>query len=479
YLISLIKTSGKEKNYELIEYITDVNRTYAEVLVEQNCNGAMDTAYVYGTDRLSLDRFDGSTGYYLYDPKGSVTGITNSDGQICRSYRYGASGEITYGAPQYENIYAYNGESYNPNVGSLYLRARYYNVATGAFFTEDTYLGNIREPLTLNRYVYCVGNPVNYVDPSGNIMLGNPHMPGLIRGEVNGETVFYLPNSFSDYAKTRLAQKEEENQRFMNNVEEFLLYNPIGQGIAIVNSAMLSPVTGTAVLLRDQHLANAYGETRDETADFFEVNNNLLVGVAGSFHGTYQLLSDPAYLIYGAAYVLDDPNGTIFRDPLERPLAMVDAFWEGDNKGSVRYAGQTLGYMAQIALAMQAVKSCKNQKVPNRDNKTIDDIATEGQKALDDFDVSSAYVKPKHLSTSGGNGAKFLGDTKEMAEAILQAAIKDGTVQSIADNGLTNFGQQSYQIIIDAGKTVGTRGETLIKIVISEDGGMLSAYPVK
>ena len=135
--------------------------------MEQNCNGAMDTAYVYGTDRLSLDRFDGSTGYYLYDPKGSVTGITNSDGQICRSYRYGAFGEITYGAPQYENICAYNGESYNQNVGSLYLRARYYNVSTGAFFTEDTYLGNIGEPLTLNRYVYCVGNPVNYVDPSG------------------------------------------------------------------------------------------------------------------------------------------------------------------------------------------------------------------------------------------------------------------------------------------------------------------------
>ena len=127
YLISLIKTSGKEKNYELIEYISDVNRTYAEVLVEQNCNGAMDTAYVYGAESLSLDRFDGSTGYYLYDPKGNITGITNGEGQICRSYRYGAFGEITYGAPQYENICAYNGESYNPNVG----------------------------------------NPVNYVDPSG------------------------------------------------------------------------------------------------------------------------------------------------------------------------------------------------------------------------------------------------------------------------------------------------------------------------
>ena len=167
YLISLIKTSGKEKNYELIEYISDVNRTYAEVLVEQNCNGAMDTVYVYGAGRASLDRFDGSTGYYLYDERGSVTGITNGEGQVCQSYRYGAFGEITYGAPKYENIYAYNGESYNPNVGSLYLRARYYHIATGSFFTEDSYLGDIREPLTLNRYAYCAGNPVNYRDPSG------------------------------------------------------------------------------------------------------------------------------------------------------------------------------------------------------------------------------------------------------------------------------------------------------------------------
>lgn len=168
YLISLIKTGGKEKNYELIEYINDVNREHTEVLTEQNINGKTDTSYIYGVDRLSLDRFDDSTGYYLYDPKGSVTGITNEEGQIYQSYRYDVFGEITYGKPQYENEYAYNAESYNPNIESQYLRARYYNVKTAAFFTEDSYLGDIMEPLTLNRYSYCLGNPVNYEDPSGH-----------------------------------------------------------------------------------------------------------------------------------------------------------------------------------------------------------------------------------------------------------------------------------------------------------------------
>ena len=166
--------NGKEKNYELIEYLNDVNREHAEVLVEQNINGRTDTSYIYGAeiyggfDRISLDRFDGSTDYYLYDARGSVSGVTNEEGQVYQSYRYSITGEITFGAPQYENEYAYNGESYNPNIESQYLRARYYCVVTATFLTEDSCLGSLTEPLTLNRYNYCVSSYLNCTDPSGN-----------------------------------------------------------------------------------------------------------------------------------------------------------------------------------------------------------------------------------------------------------------------------------------------------------------------
>ena len=170
----LERSERNDKNYELIEYLNDVNREHAEVLVEQNINGKTDTSYIYGAevnggfDRISLDRFDGSTGYYLYDARGSVSGITNEEGQDYQSYRYSVTGEITFGAPQYENEYTYNGESYNPNIQSQYLRARYYCVVTATFLTEDSYLGNQTEPLTLNRYNYCVSSYLNYTDPSGN-----------------------------------------------------------------------------------------------------------------------------------------------------------------------------------------------------------------------------------------------------------------------------------------------------------------------
>jgi len=41
-------------------------------------------------------------------------------------------------------------------------------VVTATFLTEDSYLGNQTEPLTLNRYNYCVSSYLNYTDPSGN-----------------------------------------------------------------------------------------------------------------------------------------------------------------------------------------------------------------------------------------------------------------------------------------------------------------------
>ena len=217
-LIARIKTTGKEKNYELIEYLNDVNREHAEVLVEQNINGKTDTSYIYGAeinggfDRISLDRFDGSTGYYLYDARGSVSGITNEEGQVYQSYRYSVTGEITFGAPQYENEYTYNGESYNPNIESQYLRARYYCVVTATFLTEDSYLGSQTEPLTLNRYNYCVSSYLNYTDPSGNEVEVLESLKGWI---IDPDT--QAQKTIENYENQRLSIEDAIESGLLNN----------------------------------------------------------------------------------------------------------------------------------------------------------------------------------------------------------------------------------------------------------------------
>jgi len=151
--------------------VDDVNREHTEVLQEVNINGIMDTSYTYGNERLTNERFTGEAAYYAYDPRGSVSGLTGSEGMLHQSYRYDPFGGIDFGKPQYNNVYAYNAQSYNGNTEHQYLRARYYDTDTADFITEDSYLGKITDPLTLNRYNYVKSSPLNYTDPSGHLSI--------------------------------------------------------------------------------------------------------------------------------------------------------------------------------------------------------------------------------------------------------------------------------------------------------------------
>ena len=60
-----------------------------------------------------------------------------------------------------------SGEQYDPDLGLYYLRARYYNPATGRFMSRDPLDGNTTDPRTLRKYLYVGGDPVNGIDPRG------------------------------------------------------------------------------------------------------------------------------------------------------------------------------------------------------------------------------------------------------------------------------------------------------------------------
>jgi len=48
-----------------------------------------------------------------------------------------------------------------------YYGARYYDPTIGRFISPDSIVQNPANPQTLNRYSYCLNNPLKYVDPSG------------------------------------------------------------------------------------------------------------------------------------------------------------------------------------------------------------------------------------------------------------------------------------------------------------------------
>ncbi|MFB5759848.1 RHS repeat-associated core domain-containing protein [Paenibacillus medicaginis] len=62
----------------------------------------------------------------------------------------------------------YSGEYWDDTTGLQYLRARWYDPGVGRFMGEDTYQGEVTDPLSLNLYTYVGNNPLIYVDPSGH-----------------------------------------------------------------------------------------------------------------------------------------------------------------------------------------------------------------------------------------------------------------------------------------------------------------------
>ena len=65
----------------------------------------------------------------------------------------------------------YAGEQYDSELDQYYLRARYYNPYSGSFNRMDPFAGNNSDPQSLHKYAYCHNNPINAIDPSGELSI--------------------------------------------------------------------------------------------------------------------------------------------------------------------------------------------------------------------------------------------------------------------------------------------------------------------
>jgi RHS repeat-associated protein len=140
-------------------------------------NGGATTlsrVYTYGNNLISQWQSGGSSGttfYYGYDGHGNVRFLLDGTGAITDTYTYDAFGVLLDKTGSTANNYLYCGEQYDFELGTYYLRARYMNPGTGRFWTMDTFQGRTEDPLSLHKYLYCDGNPVNYIDPDGHLGL--------------------------------------------------------------------------------------------------------------------------------------------------------------------------------------------------------------------------------------------------------------------------------------------------------------------
>lgn len=143
--------------------------TDKQVVAEVDGNNHTIANYVRG-DRLLVkrDMIANRDYYYLYNGHGDVIQIVDASGNVVNSYNYDEWGNITRQVEGTPNVFKYAGELFDDETGLYYLRARYYDPSDGRFINEDTYEGQIDNPLTLNLYTYVHNNPLTNIDPTGH-----------------------------------------------------------------------------------------------------------------------------------------------------------------------------------------------------------------------------------------------------------------------------------------------------------------------
>ena len=228
-LTTSLDTNGNVNSIEKTEYLIDAsNHTgYQQVLEEtvydvDPATGAetenKKTVYSVGRDQVSQTTFNlggptqGETLVFHYDGHGSTRVMTDLAGAIATAaiFHYTGYGTaINFQMVDAATQYLYSGEQFDGRVGQQYLRARYYNTATGVFNRLDTFSGNTSAPQSLNKYGYTHGDPINGIDPTGESLIStigsigvrigafaakHPVLFGGAYGAVTGAIDGYLEN---------------------------------------------------------------------------------------------------------------------------------------------------------------------------------------------------------------------------------------------------------------------------------------------
>jgi RHS repeat-associated protein len=153
------------------QYLVDEQSpTGLSQVVEEISSGAVQRSYAYGLQRISQDRVvSGSIvpTFYSYDGHGDVRLLTDSTGTVTDTYDYDSFGNLINSTGSTPNVYLYQGEQFDSETGFYYLRARYYNPATGRLLTVDSAMTADDNPASAHPYLYAGANPVNQTDPTG------------------------------------------------------------------------------------------------------------------------------------------------------------------------------------------------------------------------------------------------------------------------------------------------------------------------
>ncbi|MDE6386677.1 MAG: hypothetical protein K2L82_02585, partial [Lachnospiraceae bacterium] len=176
------------------DYLLDLTRPYHNLLSVTRNDGAPAQTFYWDSSTAAMEE-NGTLHYYLQDEMGSPVRVSGYDstGSMADGNHDATDTYLTYGYDEFGNDlsrtigkeleaegipdpyteqgegqpFGYTGYRYDTLGATYFAQAREYDPQTGRFCAQDVIAGNGAAPVTLNRYTYCLGNPMSCTDYDG------------------------------------------------------------------------------------------------------------------------------------------------------------------------------------------------------------------------------------------------------------------------------------------------------------------------
>ena len=129
-------------------------------------------SYIFAGN-LRIAKKQGTDVYYFHkDHLGSSIAITNASGNELETTEYLPYGSNRTHWAQSGDIsdYKFTDQELDTSTNLYNYDARLYDPVTGRFISPDSMIPDVYNPQSLNRYSYCLNNPLIYDDPSGHFV---------------------------------------------------------------------------------------------------------------------------------------------------------------------------------------------------------------------------------------------------------------------------------------------------------------------
>ena len=150
------------------EYVLDRTRAYNNLLQNKVIKRENKTVQSYAWDFNAVFVEEGKKEFtYLQDELGSIIRLleVESEGQMI--YGYDEFGKDTYNTQGGIQPFGYTGYRYDNVADTYFAQAREYVAGVGRFAGRDWVNPDLFNPSTYNKYLYCHGNPIVYIDLDG------------------------------------------------------------------------------------------------------------------------------------------------------------------------------------------------------------------------------------------------------------------------------------------------------------------------